>query len=107
MPLVTSMLFSRMSPRRILGPERSCMMVSGMQSSFSTERMLSMMPTKSWALPWEKLRRNTLTPAWARSWIFSLVLEAGPMVATIFVLFIFFLFSVLFIQRMPHCLLKR
>ena len=29
------------------------------------------------------------------------------MVATIFVLFIFFLFSVLFIQGMPHCLLKR
>ncbi|WP_297826648.1 hypothetical protein [uncultured Desulfovibrio sp.] len=45
--------------------------------------------TKSDAPPWEKLSRNTLTPASASALSFSLLLEAGPMVATIFVLMVF------------------
>ena len=48
-----------------------------------------MMLMKSEAPPWEKLSRNTLTPASASALSFSLLLEAGPMVATIFVLMAF------------------
>ena len=89
MPLLTWMVFSGTTPKRILGPERSCMMVMGRPSSFSTSRMYLMMLTKSEAPPWEKLSRNTLTPASASALSFSLLLEAGPMVATIFVLMAF------------------
>ena len=86
MPLVTVMLVSGSTPRRILGPERSCIMVMGRPSSASTSRMHLIIVTKSAAPPCEKLRRNTLTPASANSRSFSLLLEAGPIVATIFVL---------------------
>ena len=63
MPLVTWMVFSCTTPRRILGPDRSCMMVMGLSSSFSTSRISLMIRTKSAAEPWEKFRRKTLTPA--------------------------------------------
>ena len=39
----------------------------------------------SCAVPWLKLRRTTLTPAWIMASSISGVLEAGPMVATILV----------------------
>ena len=88
MPSLTWMLVSRMSPRRIFGPERSCMMVSGIPVSSSTFLMSSMMRMKFLAEPWEKFSRKMRTPASARARILSLVLEAGPMVATILVLLI-------------------
>ena len=51
-------LFPARRPGGILGPDRSCMMVMGLSSSFSTSRMSLMIRTKSSGRTVEKFRRE-------------------------------------------------
>ncbi len=85
-PLPTETAPSGISPMRILGPERSCRMVTGQPHSASSSRSVRTRSTNMDAPPWEKLRRKMRTPAAMRRESTSREREAGPMVAIIFVL---------------------
>ncbi len=73
-----------MSLMRILGPGKSPITVRGLPKAFSAFLIQAMRSIASSRVAWEKLIRNTSTPAFANSRIACSVCDAGPIVATIF-----------------------
>src|SRR5450830_1582764 len=72
-------------PTRILGPCRSAMMATSRPARWAAARTRVARSMWSWALPWLKLSRTTLTPARIIFSSNAASLEAGPRVATILV----------------------
>ena len=73
-------------PTRILGPGRSAMMATRCPVARSAARMRAIRSACPLKSPWEKLSRATFIPARIRRSSISGDSEAGPMVATILVL---------------------
>ena len=73
-------------PMRILGPGRSAMMATRCPVARAAARMRAIRSACPLKSPWEKLSRATFIPARIRRSSISGDSEAGPMVATIFVL---------------------
>src|SRR4249920_2608645 len=85
-PGVSMTLPSRNLPTRIFGPCRSTMMPTARSTLRQVSRTSSARRMWSSAVPWEKFRRTTSTPARNIRSSTAASLEAGPSVATILVL---------------------
>src|SRR5450830_220317 len=85
MPFSRKILPSSNLPTRIFGPCKSAMMATSRPHRAAASRTMRARSIWSCALPCEKFRRTTSTPALNMRTRVSISLEAGPMVATILV----------------------
>src|SRR3954471_10537192 len=85
MPGSSSTLPSANLPTRIFGPCRSAMMATSRPARWAASRTRRARSMWSWAVPWLKFSRITLTPARINCSRSLGSLEAGPRVATILV----------------------